>query len=303
MPDSAFYDPSSCHQSTVGCDDTLLYSALYAVWFSVAEVKAKNKESLLVNMGEPTSSQLSKINNYRAAGSESLTANDVFTVTFMASDSLVHRDLESWSLEVLAHIYRRAPGSAVILDHRYIASNQKGRIYDSRMTVNSSPSFKSLDEATFGRLNRKIVRQNGGLHQVWLDAYFPRNSETEDMLLKFRTGTLGAASTGGLFKNGVERCDNCICGNQRGIWGKECPKYHPRMPWSWFYSGEELDNIRKNLSPYTVWFADDYDSIELSLTSAPALAGARIPRHNEVAATFAPLTPLSTITEGASNDS
>ena len=205
-------------------------------------------ESLVVSMGTPNPSQLSKIQKQRPEGTEPYVAEELFTATFAVFDNLVRGDwIASHQPNMLEAFSKTLPGKPLGFEHY---KGGGGRFYDSVVTNNPSPGRAMLAEYGFGAENRAVVKAHGGHLQVWGSPFMPADSE---LARQIRFAQHSEVSIGPFSREWTDRCPDCTCGSSAGIFGSECPNIHPAYAsWvlRWARDEKEEKELRKRIPPY-----------------------------------------------------
>lgn len=206
-----------------------------------------------------TSEQLVLINRYTPASMPPVEAEEVVSVTFIATDNLLTRSLGKWSEEDLDAIARLLPGLPFTLDHDWsdVAKSQ-GIVYDARVIRSTTAPAGAMDRAGNSSQNQEIVKREGYI-TVEADVAFP---VTSPVLSGLKFGLIGNVSLGGFVYSDV-LCPIC----KTSFDDKHCPHYVPDRGW-----GAESD---ENVAPYFIR-QGVYDLGELSIVLIPNIPAAGV---------------------------
>lgn len=211
----------------------------------------------------PTLEQLALINRFTPVRMPDLTAEEVVTIPFTATDNLLTRSLGKWAAADLATLARLLPGLPFTLDHDWSdVSKSQGLVYDARVIKADTAPDEIVSAAGNYRSNSQIIKQEGYL-TCECDVAFPNTSAIVSAL-KF--GMLGKVSLGGFVYEDT-LCPLC----ETSFLDKHCPHFLPEPFWS------EPDGGDGNIAPYFIR-SGVYDLGELSSVLIPNIFGAGVVR-------------------------
>lgn len=177
-------------------------------------------DSAPVAFGVPTKEQLAKINKYRPLGSPQYKAEDVVTVTFMASNNLLNLNMLAWDLESLMTMKTAFLGKPLTQDHEWEDSDDVcGTIYDSRLMRSDMPPADVINAGGMQAANIKKIVDDGGYYWLELDVFMIRGGEETDEIIKnIQSWRLHFCSTGG-FRSFNPMDGGMICGDCQAPYG------------------------------------------------------------------------------------
>jgi len=153
------------------------------------------KESSAVGVGVPTAAQLEKIN---ALAKGSLSQEQVYVFSVRLCDDQVDRDFERFDGESLPELARLFVGKSGIVDHKWSASGQLARIFDTEV----------LDE--------------DGVRYIKAWAYIRRGGAGDEWIADIEAGIKKEVSVGCAMGQSV--CS--ICGGEYGSCGHRKGEYY-----------------------------------------------------------------------------
>ncbi len=225
----------------------------------VIEVEEEIIEQSDLNFGHPNPEQLLKMNRYRPKGAKEYQASDVISVAFLASNNLIHRSKEAWSINALESMSQQYPGKPFTLDHDWWNTDPiKGLVYDAQLIKSDRIPQSLLGDEEDYEINYDIF-QKDGYAQLILYVMFQADLPYVDKLY-FRRG--GNISTGTFIDPNYLKCplDGTYFGEGENSY--TCAEGHT-MPndflINWWYDEEELEN----LAPYLI-LDKNTDAVELS---------------------------------------
>lgn len=188
---------------------------------------------------KPTPEELKKI---QALAPNGITykAEELVVVTLYASDNLIQRSNEKWSLNCLQQMAARSAGTKFIPDHNWHDSDgAMGMVFDT-MLEELDPTNEVLAKFGNQKFNRKIVKSEG-YWRLSLKVFLSADSKKlED--IKYRR--LYDLSTGGLWKTMPKYlCPNCTAKLGEPVsfhHDDTCPHDFPSAM-SLFFWGDEAD--------------------------------------------------------------
>ncbi len=223
------------------------------------EIKEEEIEKSPLNFGHPTEEQLEKMNRYRPKGSKLYTINEIISVPFLASNNLIHRSREVWSVGALESMSKQFPGKPFTVNHKWHDSEPiKGLVYDALLLKSDRIAESLLGSNEDYQINHDIFQRDGYV-QLVLFVMFEANSSYVDKLY-YRRG--GNVSTGTFIDPKYLKCplDGSYFGEGENSY--ECKEGHT-MPndflIAWWYDEDELER----LAPYII-IDRNTDAVELS---------------------------------------
>lgn len=218
--------------------------------------------------GAPKEEDLQKINSY--FGGQQTNVEDWFVCCVRASDNLVHRSDEKWSVKVLEHMRDRGNGTNFLINHDWgDIRSSIGFIFDGLLRE-ENPVRQRIGKEKY---NERIINKEGYIaYYAWVA--IPTTEESVSAIKQRRAQFI---STGGLVDNIRLVCPICTeeKGEDVGVWdmndnGKYiCP--HSLPGWGWWDGSEDME------MPYVV-VDGDYDPVEISLVTSGNLPAAEIVR-------------------------
>ena len=234
-------------------------------------------------MGTPSEGQLALINRYKPRGMDNYQSNELVTIPWLASHSLMQHGGGCWSPEAVMEMAFMAPGNPVLVDHNWDeVGASHGYIYEAHIVEVESAvltaggsDFDPIVWASAGSYvenNLDILRRNGsGMIMILETAHQAGSAFVE--AVKFNR--IRACSTGCMMSSDGYVCPTCTDsqGEYVGFSDDRCPHIMPSPFLSWFV---DVDNpeIQKLIAPYYIKHGIQ-DFIELSAVVAPGLPGAR----------------------------
>lgn len=228
--------------------------------------------------GQPSPEMLKKINKFRPKDSTPYEAEDLYVAIASVLDNLVRVDqVVSHGPDLIEKFANTLPGKPMGFRH---TESGGGRFFDAAFTISKKkPAKKRLDEYGFGKANEAILEMDGGYFQAWGWAFFPANSPEAE---KLRMAQYSELSIGPHSREWIDRCHECQCGNQGGIFGGECPNIHPYyepMFLRYAWDDDERKAIKERVPLFARREAKVWTASEVSIVFEPALPTARIVRQ------------------------
>jgi hypothetical protein len=205
---------------------------------------------------KPTQEQLDIINQLKPQSVSDLTLEDVEVLSVIATNNLISRSLEKWSVDDLGLIAALLPGLPFTLNHEWNEVDEvQGLIFDAKVV--SRPA--SASELMGGGLldeNKMIIEKDGGFFAVECEIAIPSFSPLINGL-KFGAKKV---SLGG-FNYADMVCPLC----DESFFEDDCPHGIPGYP----------GNRDGMTAPYAIR-SGIYDLGELSLVLIPNMPGAEV---------------------------
>jgi len=249
-----------------------------------ASVAINSATSLNWTMGAPTPQQLSLMNGFKPKGMADYQSEEMITIPWLASHSLMQHGGGCWTPEALLEMTFMAPGRPVLLDHNWDNTTaSQGFIYEAHLmkvdsaAIELTPELESIVWASAGGYvsnNLDIIRRNGGAYLMILEtAHTVDSSFVEDV----RFGRVRSCSTGCLL-SGEDNYICPICSDSAKDYisfdHEDCPHLMNSPFLSWFVDVENPE-VQKLIAPYHMKNGVS-DYVEVSAVSVPGLPGAGI---------------------------
>ena len=187
---------------------------------------------------KPTPAELRKIQTFAPRGI-TYTADELRVVELIASDNLVQRSMEKWSLNCLQQMAANFPGEQLIQDHDWFDSDDAmGLVFDATLEQ-VEPTGQILDRCGNRKPNRKIANSEG-VWQLKLKVFFAADNPA---LKKFKYRQYFDLSTGALWKKMPDYlCPHCMGedGRNLSIYDEACP-HMPPGGLEYFFWGNDPD--------------------------------------------------------------
>lgn len=237
--------------------------------------RMQRQESPLKNVGTPTTEQMELINQHVPLGD--LSADEVITLAFYASNNLVWHGNGAWTIPALMNMGLLLIGRKFLLNHEWHdVKCSHGKVYDYQLLYSDSAPEEAIAPAGMREINEYIVEHNGYARLI-LHAYFEKDSE---ILQDFRYGRMDDVSTG-VLTAGIdsylcpvcsERFSRDIRFNEKDEEGRGiCPHSIPTPFMLWWFGADDED---MNFAPFfyrTLNPDEGAHGIELSAVVAPDL--------------------------------
>ena len=231
-------------------------------------------DGLKYNAGTPTDEQLAKINVHSPL--EPLTAEQVVTVPFLASNNLLWHSNGAWTVPSLHAMGELLIGRKHMLNHEWYDSTQGvGKIYDYSLIYSDEAPDSAINVAGMGKENQYIV-ERGGYARLILHCYFEAES---DIVSDLKYGRMDDVSTG-VMTSGAdsficpvcsERFGRTIRFNEKDEEGRGiCPHSIPTPFMLWWY-GEDNEEMNFARFYYRELTLETGHGIELSSVGVPDL--------------------------------
>lgn len=239
-----------------------------------------------LKMGTPDDRQLAAINQFRRKGMPEFRSDEVVTIPWLASHSLLQYGQGAWTKEALAQMCYLAPGSPFELNHQWEdVSEIVGWIWDAQLVSilpNQAQGMQAqLDEimdasaGTHHESNQDLIRRNGSVYLLFMQSCHKANSPFVDAV---KYGSIRACSTGCILTGDGLNYICPTCTDSRGEYvsfdDEDCPHLMPSPFLSWFVDTDN-EEVRKLIAPYFLKHSVS-TFIELSAVVAPGLPGARV---------------------------
>ena len=234
-------------------------------------------------MGRPNEAQLALMNRYKPKGLADYQAEELVTIPWLASHTLMQHGGGVWSPEALMEMAYGSPGCPVLLDHDWDdTSASVGFIFNAHVlaldtkSIESSPELEEIMWASAGQYvtnNLDVIKRNGGAYLMILETAHEANSS---FVSDVRFNRVRSCSTGCLLAS--EESYVCpICTDQQGEYipfSDESCEHLINSPYlAWFVDVDDPE-IQERISPYVIKHGIS-DMIEVSAVSVPGLPGAR----------------------------
>lgn len=153
----------------------------------------KALESLVKNVGVPTSDQMAMINQHSPMGD--LSPDEIYTVAFYVSDNLLQHGCGAWTINALSNMGQLLIGRKFLFDHKWRdARGSQGKIYDYQLFYSENAPDEAINQAGHTEINDYIVSK-GGYTRLIIHAYFEADSQ---IVRDLRYGRIDDVSTGTL---------------------------------------------------------------------------------------------------------
>lgn len=234
-------------------------------------------------MGRPNDAQLALMNRYKPKGLADYQAEELVTIPWLASHTLMQHGGGVWSPEALMEMAYGSPGCPVLLDHDWDSTGSSvGFIYEAHIIaadskiIGSSPELEEIMWASAGQYvtnNLDVIKRNGGAYLMVLETAHEASSPFVDAV---RFNRVRSCSTGCLLAS--EESYVCpICTDEQGGYvpfsSDDCEHLINSPFLSWFVDVDD-EEVQKRISPYVIKHSVS-NFIEVSAVSVPGLPGAR----------------------------
>lgn len=235
-------------------------------------------------MGRPNESQLALMNRYKPKGLADYQSEELVTIPWLASHTLMQHGGGVWSPEALMEMAFGSPGCPVLLDHDWDSTSASvGFIYEAHVvavdpkSIESSPELEEIMWASAGQYvtnNLDVIKRNNGAYLMILETAHEANSPFVESV---RFNRVRSCSTGCLLAS--EDSYVCpICTDEQGgeyvpFSSDECEHLMNSPFLSWFVDVEDPE-IAALIAPYSIK-TNIAQMIEVSAVSVPGLPGAR----------------------------
>lgn len=232
------------------------------------------QEHGIPEMGSPSPEQLKLINQYRPAGVEPYTAEDVMTISYLASDNLCWRDSPAaWTVDSLDGMAKAFAGRPFLMDHNFGGwsnggtDDDLGFVYNATLLHSERPPKNLMGFNSKREINKDIVSRHG-YYQLLLDVAIPTSSE---FVAISRAGKRPDCSTTTMHDENKYICPLC----ETNFFGTDCPHYPPLWYLKYWLDEEDVE-----FAPYYL-VGEFADAFELSSVRVGNLPGAYRLRHKD----------------------
>jgi hypothetical protein len=227
------------------------------------------KEELLARLKSdyPSETQLESINRWRPYGQPEYSANEVLTISILASDNLLRESREVYTEKTLKSMAATYPGEVLMMNHAWGDVGEAiGFVYDSEILRFQNPSYLAQEIILRNSIDEEIDKQliQAGYVAVICHCAIPADSVYANAI-RFRQ--LSDVSTGGM------AAANYICPLCGGDFGDDDPHYPPT--WFSYLLAEWGEISEEDIAPYA-FFDSWHRSKELSFVTAGNVPSASI---------------------------
>lgn len=219
-----------------------------------------------LEMGEPSRSQLSRINEFRPLGVGERKASDCVVVPFLASHNLLNHSRGVWAPKALESMAATFAGMPLILNHEWHnAESSVGFIFDSALFYLNEAPEAIAKASDHWQVNRSILARDGFIGMALLGVVAADHAIVGDIEAR----RVHQVSTG-VLTDGTLTCPHCKVDFDDY---ENCPHYIP-----FGMSQKMIDKYRSRGAELADYFVrgEVLESVELSFVVSGNYPGAAV---------------------------